>query len=319
MNKDVYRMLKEAGVAKLYLIMLVLRSPFDILNSVLLANMIQSFLRLAELGTDVGLWKNVWFYMILTVLLFGYNMTIWSTIAVKSGVLLQKNLRRKVFSKIMELEPQDLCGTLGADWVTRLNNDIDKACSYLNSPINFMHMVIAIVNLCISSVILMFMNTELYVIGIVWVLAAFVLNAFWISGKIPMYKANSQKSLVEYTELIDLSAKNREVLAIFEGEAILREKICEKSERIRKENMKAHNRISLCNMNYSFAGMLGYLAMLVCGNEYRGKENEDFATLSKMTQYRAGAVISVNVIYNSINNMKAGKIGVKRVNEVLFK
>ena len=48
MNKDVYRMLKTSGVWKTFLIMLILRSPFDILNSVLTANMMQSFIRMIE-------------------------------------------------------------------------------------------------------------------------------------------------------------------------------------------------------------------------------------------------------------------------------
>ena len=40
MNKKVRLMLKEAGVLKRFRIMLLLRSPFDILNSVLTANLI---------------------------------------------------------------------------------------------------------------------------------------------------------------------------------------------------------------------------------------------------------------------------------------
>lgn len=317
MNRNVYRMLKEAGVAKLYIIMLILRSPFDILNSVMTANMIQSFIRIAESGREETLLKNVLLYLVLTVLLFGYNMTIWSTIAVKAGVLLQKNLRRKVFSRIMLLNPEELEGTFGADWFTRLNNDIDKACSYLNSPINYMHMVIALVNLCISSVIMLFMNMELYVIGMVWGIAAFMVNVFIISGKVSEYKAKSQKSLVEYTELIDISVKSSEVLSVFDGGAFMREKIRTSSLNILKNNMRAHNRVSLCNMNYTFAGMFGYLAMLSRGNDFCGKEAEDFAALCKMTQYRANAAMSINVIYNSINNMKAGLPGVQRVNEVI--
>lgn len=317
MNKDVYRMLKEAGVAKLYMIMLILRSPFDIINSVITANMIQSFIRIAERGTEEILWKNVLIYLVLTVLLFGYNMTVWSTIAVKSGVLLQKNLRRMVFSRIMALKPEELEGAFGADWITRLNNDIDKACGYLNSPINYMHMMIALVNLCISSVIMLFLNMELYVIGIVWVAAAFLLNVLLVSRKISEYKAKSQKGLVEYTELIDTAVKNGEVLSVFDGGAFMREKISGASMNILKENMRAHNRISLCNMNYAFSGMLGYLAMLVRGNDFSGAAMEDFAALCKMTQYRANAVMSVNMIYNSINNMKGSMVGVQRVNEVI--
>lgn len=310
-------MLRETGVSKRFIIMTILRSPFDILNAILTANLMQSFIRIIEQEQKDMLWKNVLIFLVFSILLFGYNMSIWSTIAVKTTVLLQKNLRKKVFDRIMELSPEELQGAFGADWFTRLNNDIDKACGYLMSPLNYMHMVIALVNLCISSVILVIMNVKLYIIGMCWVFAAFILNILVISKKIPTFKANAQKRLVEYTDLVDTASKNSEAICIFEGEAFIRKKIEEKSYRILKENMKVHNRASLCNMTYAFSGMLGYLMMLLGGNDIIGAEIPDFATLCKLTQYRANSVMSVNVVYNSINNMKGSLVGVDRVNEVL--
>lgn len=317
MNKEAYRMLKEIGMTNKFFGLLVLRSPFDILNSVLLANMMQSFIRIIEREQKEMLWGNVVLYFILTVLLFGYNMTIWSTLAVNTTVLIQKKLRIRVFEQIMELPPGELEEAFGADWFTRLNNDVDKAVGYLFSPINYMHVVIAFVNLCISSVIMIIMDTKLYIIGMVWVLAAFFVNVFIISGRITKYKTSARESLVEYTQLIDVSVKDREILSVFEGGEFVREKIEEKSLNILKENMKVHNRVSLCNMTYAFSGMLGYLMMLAGGSDLNGEGINDFATLCKMTQYRAGTVISVNCIYNGINNMKGGIVGVKRINEII--
>lgn len=319
MNKEVRKMLKEAGVWKRFVIMLMLRSPFDILNSIISANLMASFIGIIEEGQKDKLLLNFLIFLLFITLLFAYNMTIWSTIATKTTVLLQKNLKIKVFDGITNLPYDILFDSFGADWVTRLNNDIDKACGYIMSPLNYMHMVIALVNVFISSIIMLFMNVELYIIGIFWVMAAFTINILLVSGKITEYSAIKQKNLVEYTELINVSAKDGEIISIFDGEDFIYQKIEDKSRDILKENMRIHNRLALCNMIYSFSGMIGYLMILVKGNDIMESEYWNFAKLCKMTQYRSNSVMSVNCIYNCIGNMKASIVGVKRVNEVLFR
>lgn len=319
MNKEAYKMLKEAGVLKRFIVMMVLRSPFDICNSVLSANLMSSYIRIIERDDRDKLLLNTALFLVLTVLLFGYNMTVWSVISAKTTVILQTELRKKVFAKIMELPSEELQGAFGADWFTRLNNDIDKACGYLTMPLNYMHMIIAVVNVVISSIIMICMNLELFAIGFVLVITAFVINVFFISGRITEYKTKAQRSLVEYTDWIDVTVKDREILSVFEGEDFVRAQIEEKSLEILKENMKAHNRVSLCNMTYAFSGMLGYLMILVRGNDIMGDGISDFGELCKMTQYRSNSVASFSCIYNSINNMKGSIVGVERVNEVILR
>ena len=48
MNKEAVKMLKEVGVWKRFIVMMILRSPFDILNSVLTSNLMCSFIRIIE-------------------------------------------------------------------------------------------------------------------------------------------------------------------------------------------------------------------------------------------------------------------------------
>ena len=317
MNKEAYRMLKEVGLNRRFIIMTILRLPFDTLNSILMANLMQSFTEIIDLNMEESLWKNFLLFFALSILLFGYNSLIWSTYAVKTGVLMQSRLRERIFERIMDLPTEELEGSFGSDWFTRLNNDVDKACNYLTGAINYLHMVIAILNVAVSSVIMLLLNVELYIIGIICLLPFFLLNIIVISRRISEYKRNSQKSLVEYTAWIDAAVKNEEMLAVFDGGEFVRKKIDEKSNEILKQNMKVHNRVSLCTMSSTFSGMLGYLLMLCRGNDLIGAERLDFATLFKMTQYRGQLVLSVNCIYNCTNNMKGNKVGIERVNEVL--
>lgn len=318
MKREILNVIKATGTTKMFFIMLVLRSPFDILNNILTANMLRCFFSTIEHGIEADLIGNVMLFFGLTILLFGYNMTIWATIAVKTSVLFQKNLRKKVFEKIISLPPEALSQELGADYITRLNSDVDKACGYLMSPINFMHMTIALVNLVISSVIMILMDFEMYVIAMVAVYVSLALNILLISRKIMEHKETAQKKLVRYTHWIENGVKNQDMLSVFEGEEFTRKKIEEESLEILNANMKAHNRLALCNMTFSLAGMIGYLMVLLWGNGIMNDEDADFSTIMKVTQLRAGTVMSVNVIYNSINNMKGNLVGVRRVNEILI-
>ena len=317
MNKQVKKLLNEAGVWREFVVMMMLRSPFDICNSILTANMMQKFMRLIEQNQSENLGKTLGVFFVLTVLLFGYNMTIWSTIAVRFTVKLQKTLREKMFDKIMSLPADELMGSSKAEWFTRLNNDIDKAVGYLVSPINFMHMVIASVNLVISSVIMIFLSVELYIIGICCLVPFFMFNVFVISAKINVFRKEAQKSLVGYTDWIDVTLKEKEMLAVYDAKDFARERISQKSTGILNRNMKAHNRGAVCNMFYAFSGMLGYLLLLYKGNGIIEKKLDDFADLCKVTQYRGRLVLSFNCVLNSVINMRGSLVGVERVNEVL--
>lgn len=317
MNRDAYRMLKEIGLQRRFIVMTILRLPFDTLNAILTANIMQRFTDMIVKNGRESLWTNFLIFMALSVLLFGYNCLVWSTYAVKTGVLMQSRLRERIFDRIMSLPVEELEGAFGSEWFTRLNNDVDKACNYLTGAIHYMHMVIAILNVIVSSVIMLLLNVDLYVIGALCLLPFFLLNTLVISRKISVYKKKSQQNLVEYTAWLDAAVQNGEMLAVFDGGEFVRGKIAEKSGELQKQNMKVHSRVALCTMSSTVSGLLGYLAMLCRGDELIGEERIDFGMLFKMTQYRGNLVMSVNCIYDCTNNMKGDKVGIDRVNEVL--
>ena len=64
MNKNVFRILKELGLLKLFTLVLLLRLPFDFLNAVLSANMIESFIRLSEVKESENIFSILFFSLI---------------------------------------------------------------------------------------------------------------------------------------------------------------------------------------------------------------------------------------------------------------
>ena len=68
MNKEAVKMLKEVGVWKRFIVMMILRSPFDILNSVLTSNLMCSFIRIIENDEKEKLAGNAFLYLLFTML-----------------------------------------------------------------------------------------------------------------------------------------------------------------------------------------------------------------------------------------------------------
>ena len=101
MNKSVFKILKDLGLLKVFIPILFLRLPFDFLNAVLSANMLESFLRIAEKGESDNLLKTFLTFLFFTVLLFGYNVSIWATVSIKADMLLQKKLREKLLNNML--------------------------------------------------------------------------------------------------------------------------------------------------------------------------------------------------------------------------
>ena len=118
----------------------------------------RKFLRAIDSGAYTDLIKNFVVFLILGILLFGYNMLIWMTIAVKTSVGFQNGVKKNVFKALIKMSVSEMSAESVGDRITRLNNDTDTACGYLNAPVNYMHMVIALFNVIATIVFMGFIN-----------------------------------------------------------------------------------------------------------------------------------------------------------------
>ena len=317
MNRRVVKILKELGLWKLFLTVLVLRSPFDFLNAVLTANMLESFLRLAERKDGENLIHTFLIFLLFTFLLFGYNASVWATVSIKADMLLHKKLRAKIMESMLERTAQEMEVHSEGDWITAINSDVDKTADYLTSPLNFMHAMIAAVNLVLSSAILIIMNPELFGINILIMVPLFILSGIVIVRNIPKYRKKSQESFASYTNWIEPITEAGDSIAIFDGSSMVMDKVRKESEKIMRENMKAHRQTAWSSAVNVISGNLGYVLLLLIGNSMIGNRIKDFAELVKITQYRGRMMMGIMCVNSSINNMKTNLAGVVRVDEIL--
>lgn len=317
MNKTVWKILKDLGILKFFTIILLLRLPFDFLSAVLSANMLESFLRLTGNGQSECLWKNFGIFLIFTILLFGYNVSIWATVSIKADMLLQKKLRNRLLTHILSSNSQEMEKYSAGDWITRLNNDVDRVNDYLTTPINFMHVSIATFNIVLSSVVLVILNSSLYLLAILITVPFFILSSVIIIRKIPYYRKKAQKSYADYTNWIEPIVDANNAISVFEGEEIVLKKIEEASKEILRQNVKAHTLTAWSSFFTIISGNTGYLLLLLFGNSMMGTEVKDLAQLFKITQYRGEIMKGILCVNAGLNQMKTNLSGAARIEEIL--
>ena len=317
MNKKVIRILKETGMLKDFILMMILRAPFDFLNAVLASNMLESFIRLVEKKNEGGLLPAFGIFLLFTVLLFGYNMFVWAVVSMKINIRFIKKLRMRVYKSLLSRTQQEMEELSAGDWISRLNSDIDKTDLYLVGPLNFMHKVIALVNMSMSAVVLFFLNHTMLFVALAVTLPFFFLSSVVVIKKIPVFKKRSREYYARFTNWMEPAVNSSEAIRIFEGEELVKKKAEEESLEIMKNNMRVHKRTALAAGVNTFSGISGYLLLLFLGNSMMGSEIEDIARMFKITQYRGEMMKSVMMVNSCIGRMKTNLPGAERVEEVL--
>ncbi|MBO4921129.1 MAG: ABC transporter ATP-binding protein [Lachnospiraceae bacterium] len=317
MNKKVIRILKETGMMKDFIFMMILRAPFDFLNAVLASNMLESFIRLVERKEEGELFPNFWIFLLFTVVLFGYNMFVWAVVSMKINIRFIKKLRMRVYKSLLSRTQQEMEKLSAGDWISRLNSDVDKTDLYLVGPLNFMHMVISVVNLSMSAIVLFILNHTMLLVTLAVLLPFFFLSSVVVIKKIPVFKKRSREHYAKFTNWMEPVVNSSEAIKIFEGEELILKKAEEESLLIMENNMRAHKRTALASGINTFSGISGYLLLLFLGNSMMGSEIEDVARMFKITQYRGEMMKSVMMLNSCIGRMKTNLPGAERVEEVL--
>ncbi len=317
MNRKVRKILKETGMIKDFILVMILRAPFDFINALLSANMLETFIRLAERKEEGELLPTFGMFLLFTVIMFGYNMFVWAVVTMKINIRFIKKLRMRVYKSLLSRTGQEMEELSAGDWISRLNSDIDKTDLYLVGPLNFMHLLIASVNMTLSAAVLFMLNRTMLAASLLVTLPFFFLSSVVAIRKVPVFKKNSREHYAKYTNWMEPVVNASESIRIFDGEELVMAKAEEESLKIMKNNMKAHKRTALATGINTFSGMTGYLLLLFLGNSMIGSELDDFARMMKITQYRGEMMKSVMMINSCVGRMKGNQPAAERVEEVL--
>lgn len=316
--RDLHNLIKKIGIRRKYLILLLLRSPFDALRTWMLAGLMKTTFLSLEINDASALAKICIRYGLICALLFFYNGIIWSiyaTFAAKTEASLQK----RMIDKILNLPFKHISNQFGGEWLTRLNSDIHAAFVIMNAPVNVPHLVVSIINTMVSCLLLLRNNVPMLVITWGFLLPHLYINYKIVLKRMPELKESSQKAISENTSAIEPIITEAETILLYDAKDLLMSRYEESSRKLMKMNMNIHMRHTVSSMILQLFGYGGYYFLLLMGAKQIEKEWLSFSDVVYNFQIRGAIMAGMFMLISCLNNIKTNSVCVRRINQILDK
>lgn len=313
--RDFLNLTKKLGIRRKYIFLLILRAPFDGLRTWMLACLMKTTFRCLETGDSDNLLAKCIIYGLICVLLFFYNGTIWSVyaaFAARTEVRLQKML----FNKIINMPYKQIDSHSSGEWITRLNSDIHGAFVLMNGPHNIPHAVVSVLNIVLSSVLLVRSSFILFLSICFFVFPHLYLNYKIVGKRIPELKEKSQMALAESTSAIKPLITEADTILLYDAGDLMMKHCEESSRKLMKINLSIHMQNALSSAVLRLLGAAGYLVILVMGYNIIYNGTMSFSELVYFFQARGSVLAGLLMLTTCINNIKANSVCVKRIHEM---
>lgn len=314
--QQIRELFQTAGGIRRFLLLTLLRCPFDALYTVIQASFLQFAFEAVQQGNQKGLYQACAFFGLGSLLLFLYNGTVWTLYATYVTKWVGA-IRRMLFGRLSCLSLQQIEARPTGEWITRLNADVQAATALLNQPIHLPHAVVSTVNICVSSIVLILMNSEVFGLIIMLMIPHILVSHLYVARPITRFAADVQDVTAKNTTDMNALITCADMAILYDAQGFLLRRFEESSLKLRKANMKIQQRRAIGNGFLTLMGMSGYLVILLLGGSWIASGTITFGELSSAFQYRNGLLAGSMMLINSLINVKASMAGVKRVNETM--
>lgn len=316
---ELWKLIKRMGIQRKYIILLLLRSPFDALRTWMLAGLMKSVFLFLETDAYItgSLPEICVVYGLISTMLFVYNGVIWSMYAAFSARV-EALLQKRVLEKLLGLTLKQADSHFSGEWITKLNSDIQAAFTMMNGPLNIPHLAVAVVN-TILSLFLMFRGSLLF-LGITWIfiLAQLFFNYKIVLKSIPRLKEEAQNAMSENTSAIRPLITDADAILLYDAGGLMLKKCDESSRKLMKINMKIHVRDALSDTGMRLFGATGYLVILFIGYRFVCNGTMAFSDVVYFFQVRGSMIAGVSMFITCLNNIKANSVCLKRIMEDVY-
>lgn len=313
---ELRKLIKKMGIQRKYIFLLILRSPFDGLRAWMLANLLKAVFLCLETNDGAGLWTVCVTYGLICALLFFYNGTVWSLYAAFSAKV-EARLQRIMLQRIISLPLKQVDGRFGAEWITRLNSDIQAVNTMMSGPLNIPHAVVSVMNTMLSSFLMLKSSRLLFAVTWVFILPHLLINYRIVLKGMPKLKGEAQKAMAESTSVMEPLVAEAEAILLYDAGELMMKKCDESSRRLMKMNQSMYMRKALSNTVLHLFGCGGFFVLLLGGYSLILKGMMSLAEVMYCLQIRLSILAGMLMLLNSVNNIKANAVCVKRVNDVL--
>lgn len=309
------KLIKGMGIQRKYIILLLLRSPFDALRTWMLAGLMKSVFLFLEKGACVvdSLPEICVMYGLISTMLFVYNGVIWSMYAAFSARA-EAWLQEKMLEKFLSLTLKQADSHFSGEWITKLNSDIQAAFTMMNGPLNIPHLAVSVINTMLS--LSLMLRSSLLILGAIWIfiLAQLFFNYKIVLEPMPKLKEAAQNAMSENTSAIKPLITDADAILLYDAGGLMMKKYDESSRKLMKINMKIHVRNALSDAGMPLFGATGYLAVLFIGYGFVCAGTMAFSDVVYCFQVRGSMIAGVSMFITCLNNIKANSVCVKRIN-----
>ena len=311
---ELWRLIKRMGIQRKYIILLLLRSPFDALRTWMLAGLMKSVFLFLETDAYItaSLPEICVVYGLISTMLFVYNGVIWSMYAAFSAGA-EACLQKKMLEKLLGLTLKQAESRFSGEWITKLNSDIQAAFTMMNGPLNIPHLAVAVINTLLASFLMFKSNLLLWGVTWIFVLAQLFFNYKIVLKPISKLKEEAQNAMSENTSAIKPLITDADAILLYDAGGLMMKKCVESSRKLMKINMKIHVRNALSDAGMLLFGATGYLMILFIGYGFVCNGAMAFSDVVYCFQVRGSMIAGASMFITCLNNIKANSVCVKRI------
>ena len=314
--KTVQTLLAKLGKGISFWLLLILRSPYEALSTLLYALWIQAMFRAIQQGSVEELYAALVKVSFCVLLLYLYNGSVWTFYAAYNIRIIGK-LRALLFQKMVELPAQQIERRSAGEWFSRLNSDIKLTQALFGEPLNIPFIAVSLVGLTVSAVLLGLGSMNMLLLVLAFVIPHALIGQFVIAKPVKSDSFQLQSKIADNASLMHSIVECSAVIRLYQAENEMLKQSEKQSVRIRKTGMKMHMRGAMGRGLLMLAGLGGFLVILVAAQGWIGRGAMEFAQLTALLQYRNGIITAFMMLLNSLMTVKINLAGAERVRETL--
>ncbi len=311
--RDISKIVRYADCGARFLTLLIFRSPFNILSTLINARFLERAFNAAQSKDEQSLLVACAVFGLSCIMLYLYNGTLW-TVYSAFVVKMEKRLREMLFKKISSFSYSRVQRTSSGEWHTLLNTDVQMPFS---QPMHLPHAACGLVNLVISAAILLYSSREVFWLVMLFVVPHLIVNRLLVTRKMPEYKKRALEATARNTGELEALITCSDAIHIYDARDYLIERFRDSSKRLIRANMKLHIRNALSSAIVPLFGLGGYIVLLIVYSKYLSQGGMTFGELTALFQLRGGVLMGSMMLINSLISINISLAGIRRINAVM--
>jgi len=313
MLRDYLKVVRMTGDGWKYAILILLRSPVDVLFTWTQASFLQRAFNAVGSADGAGLADACIYFGIATFCVFLYNGVVRVFFA-PFCVRMERKLRVKLYARIASFPYERIESLPHGEWLTRLNTDVQMPFS---QPVHVPSAACSVVNISVSAIVLWSINPAVFGWVILFVIPHILISQLLIARAMPGLNRQSLEATARNTGELTALITCADVAALYDGQAYLLKRFEESSLDLLKAKMRIVRRNALGAAILPLFGLGGYLVLLIVSSGWIANGQLTFGGLTAAFQYRGGVLVGSLMLINCLITIQASMAGIRRINETM--